>query len=53
MSAPVVIFVVDYRDAYIFRLLAFVFRSSFPNVLSRSGFDKKLDLMSLLRYESC
>ena len=34
-------------------LFAFVFRLSFPDVLSRPGFDKKLDLMSPLRYESC
>ena len=34
-------------------LFAFVFRSSLPDVLSRPGFDKKLLLMSPLRYESC
>jgi len=37
----------------VFHLFAFVFRSSFPDVLSRSGFDKKLLLMSPLRCESC
>jgi len=34
-------------------LFVFVFHSSLPNVLSRPGFDKKLDLMSRLRHESC
>jgi len=32
---------------------AFIFRSRLPDVLSRSGFDKKFDLMSPLRCESC
>ena len=36
----------------VFHLFAFVFRSSLPDVLSRPGFDKKLDLMSLLRYKA-
>ena len=45
--------IVDCCGACVFRLFAFVFHSSLPDVLSRPGFDKKLDLMSPLRYESC
>jgi len=34
-------------------LFAFMFHSYLPDVLGCPGFDKKLDLMSRLRYESC
>jgi len=49
---PVTISFVGYGSVRL-PLFVFVFRLSLPDVLSRPGFDKKLDLMSWLRYESC
>jgi len=51
-SVPVVILSVGYGSVRL-PLFGFVFRSSLPDVFSRPGFDKKLDLMSPLRCEPC
>src|SRR5712671_2348828 len=51
--APVVMSSVLVVVVYVFHLLHSYSARVFPDVLSRPGFDKKLLLMSPLRYESC
>ena len=36
----------------VFHLFTFIFHLCLPNMLSRLGFERKLDLMSLLRFKS-